>query len=213
MAFKGSPFYRKLTPCQIFAYFVVLNYMIDTILSQTRTKMQKALEITKADISSVRSGRATPALVENIIIVAYEGTQKLKVMEMATITTPDSRSICITPYDSTTVLDIVKGIQESHAGLNPVSDGDVIRVTIPPLSEEQRKEYLKLANAKLEAGKIMIRQIRQEAMKDLKRAKDEKLVGEDEEKVGEKKVQDLTDQMVEEIDDLQKKKEEELMQV
>jgi len=194
-------------------YFVVLTYMIDIILSQTRTKMQKALEITKADISSVRSGRATPALVENIIIVAYEGTQKLKVLEMATITTPDSRSICITPYDSTTVTDIVKGIQESHAGLNPVSDGDVIRVTIPPLSEEQRKEYLKLANAKLEAGKIMIRQIRQEAMKDLKRAKDDKQIGEDEEKVGEKKVQDLTDHMVKDIDEIQKRKEEELMQV
>jgi ribosome recycling factor len=187
--------------------------MIDTILSQTRTKMQKAFDITKTDLSSVRSGRATPALVENIVITAYDGTQKLKVMEMATVTTPDARSILITPYDVTTVKDLVKGIMESHAGLNPVSDGDVIRVTIPALSEEQRKEYLKLAGAKLEAGRIMIRQVRQEAMKDLKRLKDEKQIGEDEEKVGEKKVQEQTDHMIREIDDMGHRKEEELMQV
>lgn len=187
--------------------------MIDTVLSQTRTKMQKAFDLTRTDLTSVRSGRATPALVENIVIIAYEGTQKLKLMEMATITTPDAKAILITPYDVTTVGDIVKGIQESHAGLNPVSDGDVVRVSIPPLSEEQRREYLKLANAKLEAGKIMIRQVRQEAMKDLKRLKDEKQIGEDEEKVGEKKVQELTDQMVREIEEMGKKKEEELMQV
>lgn len=187
--------------------------MIDIILSQTRTKMQKAFEITKTDLMSVRSGRATPALVENIVISAYEGTQKLKLMEMATITTPDARAILITPYDISTVSDIVKGIQESHAGLNPSSDGDVVRVSIPPLSEEQRKEYLKLANAKLEAGKIMLRQVRQEAMKDLKRMKDDKTIGEDEEKVGEKKVQELTDSMVKEIDEMGKRKEEELMQV
>ncbi len=187
--------------------------MIDTILSQTRIKMQKVLDITKADLASVRSGRATPALVENIVITAYEGTQKLKVMEMATVTTPDARSILITPYDVTTVKDLVKGIMESHSGLNPVSDGDVVRVSIPPLSEEQRKEYLKLANAKLESGRIMIRQVRQEAMKDLKRAKDEKQIGEDEEKIGEKKVQELTDRMIRDIDEIGKRKEEELMQV
>ncbi len=187
--------------------------MIDTILSQTRTKMQKSFDVTRTDLQSVRSGRATPALVENIVITAYEGTQKLKLMEMATITTPDAKSILITPFDPSTTQDMVKGIQESHAGLNPVSDGDVVRVTIPPLSEEQRKDYLKLANAKLEAGRIMIRQVRQEAMKDLKRLKDDKQIGEDEEKVGEKKVQELTDQMVREVDELGKKKEEELMQV
>ncbi|KKS87818.1 MAG: Ribosome-recycling factor [Microgenomates group bacterium GW2011_GWC1_43_11] len=169
--------------------------------------MQKVLDITKADLASVRSGRATPALVENIVITAYEGTQKLKVMEMATVT------ILITPYDVTTVKDLVKGIMESHSGLNPVSDGDVVRVSIPPLSEEQRKEYLKLANAKLESGRIMIRQVRQEAMKDLKRAKDEKQIGEDEEKIGEKKVQELTDRMIRDIDEIGKRKEEELMQV
>jgi len=187
--------------------------MIDTVLSQTRTKMQKVLEIVKNDLASVRSGRATPALVENIMIDAYEGTQKLRVLEMATVTTPDSRSLLISPYDITTVKDIVKGIMENHSGLNPVADGDVIRVTIPPLSEEQRHEYLKLANAKLEGGRIMIRQVRQESMKDLKRLKDDKQIGEDEEKIGEKKVQEMTDHMVVEIDGIGKRKEDELMQV
>jgi len=187
--------------------------MIDTILSQTRVKMQKAVEVTKNDLSSIRSGRATPALVENIVIIAYEGSQKLKVMEMATITTSDAKSIVITPFDPSTTQDIVKGIQESHSGLNPVSDGEVIRVSIPPLSQEQREEYSKLAHAKLEGGRIMIRQVRQEAMKDVKKEKEEKLITEDQEKVGEKKVQDLTDQMIEELEAIGKRKEEELMQV
>jgi len=187
--------------------------MIDTILSQTRDKMRKAVEMTRTDLQSVRSGRATPALVENIVILAYEGTQKLRVVEMATITAPDARSILITPYDVTTVKDLVRGIMESHSGLNPVADGDVIRVTIPPLSQEQREDYLKLAKAKLEAGRVIVRQIRHEAMKDLERNKTEKLISEDQEKVGEKKVQELTDEMIADIDGMGKRKEEELMQV
>ena len=187
--------------------------MVDTILTQTRGKMQKAVEIVKTDLSSIRSGRATPALVENIVITAYEGSQRLKLMEMATISTPDAKSILITPYDVTTVKDIVKSISESHGTLNPVSDGDVIRVSIPPLSQEQRQEYIKLAHAKLEGGRIMIRQVRQESMKDLKRLKDDKQITEDQEKVGEKKIQELTDQMIGELDTVGKKKEEELIQV
>ena len=187
--------------------------MLDTILSQTRAKMQKSFDVTKTDLSSVRSGRATPALVENIVITAYEGTQRLKVMEMATITTSDAKSIVITPFDPSTVKDIVRGIQESHAGLNPVSDGDVIRVSIPPLSQEQREDYIKLAHAKLEGGKIMIRQVRQEGMKDLKKLVDAKELTEDQGKVGEKKVQELTDHMIVELENLGKRKEEELLQV
>ena len=187
--------------------------MIDTILSQTREGMRKAVEVTKTDLSSIRSGRATSALVENIMITAYAGTQHLKVMEMATIAVQDAKSILITPYDPSTVPEIVKGIQESHAGLSPVSDGDVIRITVPMMSQEQREEYVKLAHVKLEGGRIMIRQIRQDAMKHVKREKDDKLITEDQQKVGEKKVQELTDAMMKELDDIGKKKEEEMMQV
>jgi len=187
--------------------------MIDTILSQAAEKMRKAIEITRTDLSSVRSGRATGALVENIVITAYEGTQKLRLMEMATIGVPDAKTIMITPYDPSAAQDIVKSIQAEHTGLNPVSDGDIIRITVPPMSQEQREEYIKLARTKLEGGRIMIRQIRQEAMKDLKRESETATISEDQQKVGEKKVQELTDEMISEIDSLGEKKETELMQV
>lgn len=187
--------------------------MIQTITSQAREQMRKSLEVTRQDLSSIRSGRATPALVENIMISAYGGTQRLKVMEMATITTQDSRTILIVPYDPSVTSEIEKGIQEANIGLNPVVDGENIRVTIPLLSEERRQEYIKLAKAKLESGRIMIRQARQEAMKDLKRLLDDKSVSEDEKKVGEKQVQELTDEFIAELDLIGEKKEAELLQV
>ncbi len=187
--------------------------MIDTILAQTQGKMRKAIEVTRTDLSSIRSGRATSALVENILITAYEGTQKLKLMEMATIGVPDAKTIVITPYDPSAAQDIVKSIQQEGNGMNPVSEGDVIRITIPPMNQEQREEYIKLARTKLEGGRIMVRQIRQEAMKDLKRETEEAIITEDQQKIGEKKVQELTDEMISEIDATGERKEAELLQV
>lgn len=187
--------------------------MIDIILSQTKNNMRKAIEVTRMDLSSIRSGRATSSLVENIVITAYEGSQKLRVMEMATISVPDAKTIVITPYDATTREDIIKGIQAGSSNLSPVSDGDVIRITIPSMSQEQREDYLRLARAKLEGGRIMVRQVRQEAMKDLRRELDEKKISEDQEKVGEKKVQEITDEMIGEIDNIGQRKEQELLQV
>lgn len=165
------------------------------------------------DLSSVRSGRATPALVENILITAYGGTTKMRVMEMATITAMDAKTIMIAPYDPSQMGDIEKGIQEANVGLTPVVDGEVIRITIPPLSEERRQEYLKLAKAKLESGKIMIRQIRQQGMKDFGREEEAGTISEDQRKVGEKKLQELTDEMVAELETMEEKKEAELMQI
>ncbi len=187
--------------------------MINDITSQARDKMRKCVDVTRTDLSSIRSGRATSALVENIVITAYEGTQKLKVMEMATIAVPDAKTITISPFDPSTMSDIVKGIQSGGSGLTPVSDGEIIRITIPQMSQEQREEYVKLAKTKLEGGRIMIRQVRQEAMKDLKKGQDDSLITEDQRKVGEKQVQQLTDEMIAEIDSLGERKEAELMQV
>jgi len=187
--------------------------MIDTILSQTRDHMRKALEITKNDLSSIRSGRATPALVEHIVISAYGGSQKMQLLEMATITTQDAKTILIAPYDPSQVREIEKGIQEANSGLTPVVDGELLRISIPPLSQERRLEYIKLAKAKLEAGRIMVRQVRQEAMKNLKKGKDAATITEDDEKSGGKKVQELTDEMIAEIDSIGERKEQELMQV
>ena len=175
--------------------------------------MKKAIEITRTDISTIRSGRATPALVENIVIAAYGGTQRLKLMEMATITTADVKAIVVSPYDPSQLGDIVKSIQETHSGLNPVIDGELIRISIPPLSEERRREYIKLAWTKIEGGKIMVRQGRAEGMRQLRKLLDDKSISEDQQKSGERKIQELTDEMIAELDTMGERKEGELIQI
>lgn len=187
--------------------------MIEPILNTAREKMKKALDVTRTDLTSIRSGRATPALVENIIIMAYGGTQRLRVQEMATIATMDSKTLVITPYDPSTIAEIEKGIMVGSTGLTPVVDREIIRITIPLLSEERRLEYIKLAKAKLESGRVMVRQIRGDAMRELKKAEEGKTISEDERKHGEKLVQELTDEMVAEIDTMGTRKEAELLQV
>ena len=187
--------------------------MIEVTISAAREKMKKALEVSRNDIASIRSGRATPALVENIVVMAYGGTQRMRIQEMATITTMDAKTIVIAPYDPSTIAEIEKGILAGSTGLTPVVDRDIIRITIPPLSEERRREYIKLAHAKLEAGKVMVRQIRGDAMRDLKKAEEAKTISEDEQKHGERLVQELTDEMIAELDTMGTRKEVELLQV
>lgn len=187
--------------------------MIDTILTQTKDKMQKSVEVTKEDLSSIRSGRATPSLVENIVIPVYGGSTKMKLMEIATITTMDSKTIVIAPYDVSIISEIERGLLEANTGMTPVVDGEVIRISIPPLTEERRKEFIKLAKTKIEAGRIMVRQIRQDMMHEVKKLADEKIIDEDLKKTAEKQIQEVTDKMGKELDTIQEKKEAELMQV
>lgn len=187
--------------------------MIDSLLHQARDRMKKAIEVTQTDLSSIRSGRATPALVENIIIPAYGGSQRLKVMELATITTTDVKTIVISPFDPSIIAEIEKGIQEANRGFTPVIDGEIIRITIPPLSEERRQEYIKLARTKVEGGRIMIRQIRKDAMHQVKKLLAEKQISEDDQKHIEKQIQEQTDEMIADLDGLLERKEQELLQV
>jgi len=187
--------------------------MIDALLATTRDRMRKAIEVTRTDLSSIRSGRATPALVEHIVVAVYGGSQHLKVMELGTIAAGDSKTLVIVPYDPSIIAEIERGIAAANVGLTPVVDGEVIRITIPPLSEERRQEYIKLSKVKLEAGKVMVRQVRHDAMKDLSTQLANKDIGEDEKKGGEKKVQELTDEMIAEIDTMGEKKEAELLKV
>lgn len=187
--------------------------MLDQILTDARSKMSKSFEITREDVATVRTGRATSALIENMIITAYEGTQKLKLKELATITTQDSKTLLVAPFDINITPEIQKSIQDAKTGLTPSQDGEVIRVTIPPLSEERRREYIKLMKTKLEGGRIMIRQIRQESMKEVKKMKEDNTLTEDERHTAEKKIQEITDEFIKSLDKLGSKKEQELMQV
>jgi len=182
-------------------------------LEEIRLKMQKVLDLLKSDLATVRTGRAAPSLVENITLSVYGGTQKLKLMELASITTADSQTLVITPFDASIIGEIQKGILEANIGLNPSNDGQVIRITVPQISEERRKELVHLMHQKLENARIMVRQIRHEAMVHIKKMHTEKNISEDEAERQEKEVQKLTDEFMLDIEGIGKKKEEELLQI
>lgn len=183
--------------------------MDPNLIADTREKMRKAIDILASDIGTIRTGKAAPALVENISVSVYGGTAKLRIMELATVNAQDASTLVLTPFDASVIEEIRKGIMESGAGLNPASDGQVIRISIPPLSEERRQELIHLMRQKLENGNVMIRQIRHEAMSDLKKGD----LPEDENERLEKEIQKATDDFTAEINALGKKKEEELLQI
>lgn len=187
--------------------------MDQQFLATLKVKMQKALSVISEDLATIRTGRASPALVENVVITAYDGTQHLRIKEMATITTDGPRMIIIAPFDPAVIADIERGIGSGNLGFTGSVDGNIIRVSIPPLTAERRDEYVKLAHTKLEGGRVMIRQIRHEAMQEVKKKSDNKEISEDDKKRLEKEVQTLTDEMIAEIDVIREKKESELSQI
>jgi len=183
---------------------------MDPVADKTKQKMQKVLDVLKDDLATIRTGRATPALVENIVVSVYGGSTKLKVMELATIGAPDLQTIVITPFDHSTINEIQKGIELSNVGLNAVVDNTVLRIVIPPLSQERREELSKAMKHKLENGRVMVRQVRHEMIEDMKKD----YVGrEDDIKRLEKEVQKIVDDTITTIDDWGKQKEAELMQI
>lgn len=182
---------------------------MDPIPQDVSTQMTKVLDLLKHDLATIRTGRAAPSLVENIVINAYNGSAKLKVIELATIAAQDNATLVITPFDHATIHEIEKGIQEANIGVSPVIDSTIIRISIPPLSTERRQELIHLMKQKLENGKILIRQARQDGMTAVKNSE----LSEDETKRLEKEVQTVTDKFMGQIDSLGKQKEEELLQI
>lgn len=182
-------------------------------IASLKQKMLKAISVLQEDLSTIRTGRASPALVENVLITSYEGTQHLRLKEMATITTDGPKSILISPFDPTVISDIERGINSANLGFSAVIDSSVIRISLPSLTAERRDEFIKLAHTKLEGGRIMIRQIRHEAMNDLKKQFEYKLVSEDDKKRLEKDIQILTDEFMGEIEVLREKKDKELSEI
>ena len=178
-----------------------------------RSKMQTTLDIVTADVGSIRTGRATTSIVENIVCPAYGGTQRLRIMELSTITVPDPTQIVISPWDKSIIGDIRKGIMEANVGLNPSIDGEIIRIVIPPMTTEDREKYVKLLSGKLENGKIAIRQVRSDEMKDIKDGFEKKEITEDDKFNFEKKLQEITDEFIGKIDEIGEKKKEELLQI
>jgi ribosome recycling factor len=176
-------------------------------------KMQAALTTLSSDISGVRTGRATSALVENIIVPAYGGTQHLRVMEVASITATDPTQIVISPWDKSIIGDIRKGIEAANLGMNPSIDGEVIRISIAPLTTEDREKYVKILSQKLEGGRVMIRQVRADEMHEIKKKFEAKEITEDDKKEYELKLQKLTDLFIGKIEEMGEKKKAELLQI
>ncbi len=179
-------------------------------LDEIKQKMQKVLEYVKSDVSTIRTGRASTTLVESILVNAYGGSTKMRVMEMATVTTPDAQSILIAPYDNSTIGEIRRDIEAANIGLTPMIDNNVVRINVPPLTSERRQEYIKLLHTKLEDGRVKVRQIRHEMMGELKRAFEDRIITEDNRKATEEELQKLTDKFMQEIETLGESKEAEL---
>lgn len=187
--------------------------MEEEFISKLSSKMLKAVDLLKQDLASVRTGRAAPQLIENVTLPVYKGSQNLKLVELANITALDARTLTISPYDPSIVEEIAKGLQQANLGFNPIAEGKVIRIIIPPLTEERRREFLKLSKLKAEGGRIMIRQVRHEAMIDLKRKLEEGQIDQDSKKRLEKQIQQVTDEAIAQINSLLAQKEKELMQL
>ena len=180
---------------------------------EVRSKMQESLNLILADIAAIRTGRVTPSLVENIVVSAYGGQQRLKVNELANITATDPQTLVIDQWDKSIIGDIKKGIEAANVGLNPMIDGEIIRISLPTMTTEDREKYVKLLSTKLENGKVMVRQVRGDAMRDIKESFENKDISEDEKFGQEKKLQQITDEFVGGIEESGEKKEKELMSV
>ncbi len=182
---------------------------LQTIYNKTKDQMSKSLEFTSSQISKVRTGRASASLVDGLKIDYYGSQAPLS--QAATISTPDARTIVIQPFDRGQIADIEKAILAADLGFNPQNDGNIIRIPVPPLTEERRKEYVKVCKKYAEDGKVAIRNIRRESMDDLKKTEKGKEITEDDRKRGETEVQKYTDDFIKKIDDVLAKKEKELM--
>lgn len=184
---------------------------IADLLQEAESKMKKSVEATRHEFTLIRTGRANPAMLEQVTVSAY-GTD-MPLQQVASITVPDPRQLLVTPFDRSTLSAIEKGIQKSDVNLTPNNDGQAIRLNIPPLTEERRKEFIKLLHKKIEGGHAAVRNVRHDCHNSLRALTKAKDCSEDDEKRAQDKLQKLTDQYIAEIDKAGKIKEQELLEV
>ncbi|MCA0336514.1 MAG: ribosome recycling factor [Actinobacteria bacterium] len=185
--------------------------MIDETLFEAEEKMEKAIEVAKEHFSGIRTGRAHPGMFQKILVDYYGAPTPLQ--QLASFQTPEARTIVISPFDKGSMHAIEKAIQQADLGVNPSNDGNIIRCIIPALTEERRKEYIKMARHEAEESRVSIRNIRRHAKDALEKLVKDGEVGEDDGTRGEKELEQLTKKHVESIDELLKHKEAELLEV
>ena len=185
--------------------------MIKEALRETEDRMKASKQSLEDDLAGIRTGRASPALVEKLSVEYYG--QPTPLMQLASISVPEPRSLLIRPFDASSLKDIERAIQTSDLGLTPNSDGKSIRLNLPALTEERRRDLVKMVNNRLEEARVAVRNIRRDAIKDLREFEQEKLISEDDLKRGEEDIQKLTDRYIEEINETGERKEKEVMEV
>ena len=181
------------------------------IKQDAKTRMEKSLESLKNEFSGLRAGRAHASLLDGIMVEAYGSQSPLS--QVGTVSVPDARTLSVSVWDKGLAKSVEKAIRESDLGLNPVSDGQLIRIPIPPLSEERRKELVKVAGKYSEQGKIAVRNVRRDALDGIKKLKKDNEISEDEEKKYENEIQKLTDETIKKIDEELARKEKDILQV
>ena len=181
------------------------------IKQDAKNQMEKSLESLKNDFSGLRAGRAHASLLDGIMVEAYGSQSPLS--QVGTVSVPDARTLSVSVWDKGLAKSVEKAIRESDLGLNPVSDGQLIRIPIPPLSEERRKELVKVAGKYSEQGKIAVRNVRRDALDGIKKLKKDNEISEDEEKKYENEIQKLTDETIKKIDEELARKEKDILQV
>jgi ribosome recycling factor len=188
-----------------------MSEVTDEYISDARDRMSKSVEATVHNFGSIRTGRANPHLLDRIMVDYYGAQTPLK--QLATINAPEARLLTVTPFDKNSMNEIEKAIRNSDLGLNPSNDGNVMRLTIPELTEERRRELVKQARHIGEEGRVGIRNVRRDVMHDLRELKSEGEIGEDDERRAEAELQKLTDEKIAELDGILKGKEAEIMEV
>ncbi len=184
---------------------------MDPILTQPNQKIEDALHHFKVDIAGIRAGRANPGLIENVLVEAYGGMMKL--IEVGNISVPQPSLLTVQVWDASILQNVIKAIQEANLGLNPSNEGTLIRLPIPPLTQERREEFIKILHTKMEEAKVQIRQIRQDFRNEWKKASEGGTISEDEFLRREKLLQEIIDKKMLEIDEAGKSKQEELISI
>lgn len=185
--------------------------MTENITKDAEARMKKTIGSITQELGGIRSGKATPALLDSVKVDAYG--QKMPLNQLASVSVPDPKSLVVQPWDKSIVSDVVKAIQIAELGFNPQVEGNIIRIPVPPLSEERRRELVKLCKKIAEEGKVAIRNIRRDANDHLKRAEKDKKISEDQQHRTMETIQELTGEYTKKIDELSEAKEKELMSV
>ena len=185
--------------------------MIGDLLQESEINMKAAIQALEDDLAAIRTGRATPALVEKLLVEYYG--QPAPLMQLASISVPEPRSLMIKPFDATSLSDIERAIHTSDLGLTPNNDGKVIRLNLPALTEERRKDLVKVVQNRLEEARVSVRNTRRDSIKDMREFEQEKLVSKNDLKRGEEDAQKLTDTFIEKIYGIGERKEKEIMEV